>query len=93
MNDTGSRLVLWFSRQFDPVKTAVASDVDEGMELHYAAALRRLADELEAKAKSESADGRFSQDGAADLGDPTPPAPPPAPDANPARRPRGTSTK
>lgn len=47
MNDAATRILLWFCRQSDPVQSAVMSSVDRGMEHAYAAALRRLADDLE----------------------------------------------
>ena len=49
MNDAASRILLWFCRQPDPVQSAVMSAVDRGMEHAYAAMLRRLADEVEAR--------------------------------------------
>lgn len=51
MNDAGTRLVSWFCRQESLVQAAVTGDVDDGMEIAYANALRRLAQELEDKAK------------------------------------------
>lgn len=47
MFKAASQLFVWFSQQSEIVQTAVTSDVDRGMEEAYAAALRRLADEIE----------------------------------------------
>jgi hypothetical protein len=40
------RVLLWFSRQPDPIKTVALKNVDEGMESDYADALEQLADKV-----------------------------------------------
>ncbi len=46
-----SRLVEWFCKQDDAVRTTIIGGVDQGMEIHYADALRRMAQELRDKTK------------------------------------------
>lgn len=79
MNDTATRIVQWFLKQEPYVQTAVVNDVDQGMERQYAAALRRLADEIEASAERlvgfgpRPADTGYAKTG----GRPEEPPPPP----------------
>lgn len=56
VRDVASALVLWFTSQAAAVQTAILSGVDSGMEREYAAALRRLADELERKGGDDDED-------------------------------------
>src|SRR4051812_47969944 len=53
MDDTATRLIEWFNRQREFIRTAVTLDVDEGMEHAYITALRELADDLEKKSTGE----------------------------------------
>src|SRR4051812_29043430 len=47
VRDVTTALIEWFLRQDKPVRTAILSGVDDGMEPHYAAMLRALATDLE----------------------------------------------
>lgn len=47
MNDAASAFIEWCLRQPRIMQTAMLDGIDEGMEPHYAAALRKLADEIE----------------------------------------------
>lgn len=60
-----SKLVNWFAQQPDFVKSVTLDWVDEGMEHAYAAALRKLADNL---------DGGLAADRANEFNPPAPPA-------------------
>jgi hypothetical protein len=51
MSRVATGLVRWFARQSEAVKTAVISGTDAGLEGPYASLLRRLANELDAKAR------------------------------------------
>lgn len=53
VREVASALALWFVRQEPVAQTAILGKPDKGMEVHYAAALRRLADELEGKSSAE----------------------------------------
>jgi hypothetical protein len=55
MNDTATRIIAWFCRQEPLIQTAIANDVDAGMEHAYAAALEALAAELRGRAKPANA--------------------------------------
>jgi hypothetical protein len=56
MNDAATRIFEWFCRQEPVVQTAIANDVDEGMEHAYAAALEALAAKLRADAAAPKVD-------------------------------------
>jgi hypothetical protein len=56
MNDTATRIIAWFCRQEPLIQTAIANDVDAGMEHAYADALEALAAELRGRSGAKVPD-------------------------------------
>jgi hypothetical protein len=75
MNDAATRILEWFCRQSPLIQTAIANDVDEGMEFAYAIALEELARQLREKAAKI---GRFPATDINVADTPKPPKPAPA---------------